>query len=156
MDINRRDVLLAGLCAPLHAVPAVAARDTAEAFQITVYQEPTCGCCTAWVKHMREAGFAATTMDVDRQYLQTLKAMVRVPPALSGCHTAWVEGYVLEGHVPAGDVLRLLVNRPDAVGLAVPGMPIGSPGMETSDESEPFDTWLIRHGAPPLIFARHR
>lgn len=95
---------------------------------VTVYKSPTCGCCTKWVSHLRDAGFAVTAVDV--RDLQRIKTENGVSREISSCHTAVVDGYVLEGHVPATDVLRLLDERPQVTGLTVPGMPIGSPGME--------------------------
>jgi hypothetical protein len=95
---------------------------------ITVHKDPNCGCCTGWVEHLRAAGFsvdARDTADVAR-----VKQQHGVPPELASCHTAIVGGYVIEGHVPAPAIRRLLAERPDASGLAVPGMPVGSPGME--------------------------
>ena len=93
-----------------------------------VYKTPSCGCCNLWVDHMREAGF-----EVDARNLNDLipvKIDAGVPPRMSSCHTALIDGYVVEGHIPAEHVKRLLGDRPDIVGIAVPGMPIGSPGME--------------------------
>ena len=93
-----------------------------------VYKTPSCGCCNLWVDHMREAGF-----EVDARNLNDLipvKIDAGVPPRMSSCHTALIDGYVVEGHIPAEHVKRLLEERPDVVGIAVPGMPIGSPGME--------------------------
>jgi hypothetical protein len=95
---------------------------------ITVYKTPTCGCCAKWVEHMQAAGFEVSTVDL--RSLDRVKAEQGVPVALSACHTAIVDGYVVEGHVPAADVERLLETRPPVRGLAVAGMPIGSPGME--------------------------
>ena len=105
----------------------------AEAETIQVYKTPTCGCCTKWIDHLREAGFNVEATDMPD--LSSLKAMNGISIELSSCHTAIVEGYVLEGHVPASDVRRLLAERPKIAGLAVPGMPMGSPGMEHSDSS---------------------
>ena len=93
-----------------------------------VYKTPSCGCCNLWVDHLREAGF-----EVDARNLNDLipvKIDAGVPPRMSSCHTALIDGYVVEGHIPAEHVKRLLEERPDVVGIAVPGMPIGSPGME--------------------------
>lgn len=95
---------------------------------VDVFKTPTCGCCAKWVDHLRAQGFAPKTTDMVN--LTDVKAKHRVPPALQSCHTAIVGGYVIEGHVPASDIKRLLKERPAVVGLAVPGMPIGSPGME--------------------------
>lgn len=95
---------------------------------VVVYKSPTCGCCNKWVDHMREHGFEVETHDT--RDMGRVKAMVGVPGALSSCHTAIVDGYVVEGHVPADVVRRMLEERPEAVGITVPGMPMGSPGME--------------------------
>ena len=95
---------------------------------VTVWKTPTCGCCGKWVTHLEDAGFAVEVHDLED--LAPVKATHGVPADLESCHTAVVEGYVVEGHVPAADVARLLEERPAVTGLAVPGMPIGSPGME--------------------------
>jgi len=94
---------------------------------VTLHKDPTCSCCTAWGKHIEEAGFPVTV--IESQSLKALNAKLGVPEDLAGCHTATVEGYVLEGHVPASALERLLRERPEAIGLSVPGMPAGSPGM---------------------------
>lgn len=101
------------------------------AADLVVYKSPTCGCCNGWIEHMREAGHTVQAVDVPRYAeLQSLKRERGVPGDLGSCHTAVLEGYTLEGHVPAEVVERLLRERPDIKGLAVPNMPIGSPGME--------------------------
>ena len=96
--------------------------------EVVVYKSPTCGCCTEWVTHLRRHGFRVKPEDVSD--LQAVKARHRVPQDLQSCHTALVDGFVVEGHVPADLVERMLRERPKVVGLAVPGMPVGSPGME--------------------------
>ncbi|RTZ61140.1 MAG: DUF411 domain-containing protein [Gammaproteobacteria bacterium] len=96
--------------------------------EITVYKSPTCGCCKAWVSHLRKAGFKVRA--IDRKDINRIKAANGVRPEYASCHTAIVNGYVIEGHVPADLVARLLREKPDIKGLAVPGMPMGSPGME--------------------------
>lgn len=93
-----------------------------------VYKTPSCGCCTLWVDHMREAGFEVDARDLND--IIPVKIDAGVPPRMSSCHTTLIDGYVVEGHIPAEHVKRLLEERPDIVGIAVPGMPIGSPGME--------------------------
>lgn len=95
---------------------------------ILVHKDPNCSCCTGWVKHLKDAGFAVTVDETAN--LGPVRARLGVPPDLAACHTAEVDGYVVEGHVPAAAVRRLLEERPAAIGLAVPGMPAGSPGME--------------------------
>ena len=93
-----------------------------------VYKTPSCGCCSLWVDHMREAGFEVDARDLND--IIPVKIDAGVPPRMSSCHTTLIDGYVVEGHIPAEHVKRLLEERPDVVGIAVPGMPIGSPGME--------------------------
>jgi hypothetical protein len=95
---------------------------------ILVHKDPNCDCCTGWVRHLKDAGFAVTVEEITD--LQPVRERLGVPADLAACHTAEVDGYVLEGHVPAAAVRRLLEKRPTAIGLAVPGMPAGSPGME--------------------------
>lgn len=98
------------------------------AADLTVYKSPTCGCCTKWVDHMRAAGFTVTVNDV--KSVEPVKREHAVPTDMASCHTALVNGYVIEGHVPVDVVQRLLKERPKVSGIAVPGMPMGSPGME--------------------------
>ena len=120
--------------------------------KLTVYKSPTCGCCQACAQHMQRAGFELEIVEIED--LAPIKARLRVPQILEACHTAVVGGYVIEGHVPATDVERLLRERPKAMGLAVPGMPIGSPGMEQDGRREPFETILFsRQGL--YVFAHH-
>lgn len=104
-------------------------RAQAAGARVTVFKSPTCGCCAKWVEHMKKAGFVLNVNDVPN--VADVKTANHVPPALSSCHTALVNGYVIEGHVPADVITKLLAERPAGVkGLAVPGMPMGSPGME--------------------------
>ena len=95
---------------------------------VTVHKDPNCGCCSGWVEHLRAAGFSVDVQETTD--LVRVRQRHGVPPELTSCHTAIVGGYVVEGHVPAPAIQRLLAERPDAKGLAVPGMPVGSPGME--------------------------
>jgi hypothetical protein len=119
---------------------------------ITIYKSPTCGCCTEWADHLRKNGFAVET--VDSLDLSRIKAMSGVKPELASCHTAFVNGYVIEGHVPADDITRLLAEKPDARGLTVPGMPAGSPGME-SPTPEHHQVLLIDKTGKTTVFATH-
>jgi hypothetical protein len=128
-------VLLAGSAATL------ASQQQQQQQTIEVYQGPTCSCCTKWIDHLRGHGFAVRTTNTDN--LNDVKARHGVPPQLRTCHTALVSGYVIEGHVPAADVERLLNERPAVLGLAVAGMPIGSPGME------PVTLRLVARETPP-------
>ena len=100
----------------------------AEPAEIHVYKSPKCGCCSKWVDHMKSNGFTVTETNVDD--MTSIKRENGIPQKLSSCHTALVDGYVVEGHVPAADLKRLLEERPKVAGIAVPGMPMGSPGME--------------------------
>ena len=126
-DASRSDGAYA-LGAPGEIASGVAGADADALPTALVYKTPTCGCCNLWVDHLREAGF-----EVDARNLNDIipvKIDAGVPPRMSSCHTALIDGYVVEGHIPAEHVKRLLEERPDIVGIAVPGMPIGSPGME--------------------------
>lgn len=114
---------------------------TVGAGDIAVYKSPWCGCCDAWVDHLRENGFSVTVTETED--LAAVKRQENVPDDLQSCHTAMVDGYVVEGHVPAVDIRRLLTDRPDAAGLAVPGMPLGSPGMEVDGRKEAYDVILF-------------
>jgi hypothetical protein len=123
--------------------------------EITVYKTPWCGCCRGWVTHLTRAGFRPQVVEVED--LAPVRERYGVPFPLSSCHTGVVGGYVVEGHVPPADVHRLLKETPKALGLVVPGMPIGSPGMETPQgDKEPYDTLLLldRSGRTQ-VFARH-
>lgn len=123
--VSRRAALaLAGAAVVIKAMPGFAETRP----KIVVYKDPKCGCCTKWVKHLEEAGFPASV--VETSDLRSMKQQLGVPDELGSCHTAQVESYVIEGHVPVGAILRLLREKPIATGLAVPGMPVGSPGME--------------------------
>jgi hypothetical protein len=119
---------------------------------MVVTRDPSCGCCSAWVEHIRSAGFAVEV--IESNDLAALKLRLGIPGHLAACHTAEIEGYVLEGHVPALAIKRLLIERPAATGLAVPGMPIGSPGMEVSGApDERYDVTLF--GLPgQRVYAR--
>lgn len=127
--------------------------DRTEPVPIRVYASPTCGCCSLWVEHMQANGFEVET--VYRDDLATVKASFGVPRGLESCHTGVVNGYVVEGHVPADDLRRFLAEAPEARGLAVPGMPIGSPGMEMGDRVDPYDVMLFRGDGSTSVWARH-
>jgi hypothetical protein len=125
-------------------------RRAAAAPTMTVHKDPTCGCCGAWVEHVRSAGYEARVIDVPA--INAVKAKLGVPPGLRSCHTAEIDGYVLEGHVPAAAIAWLLVERPEVRGLAVPGMPIGSPGMEVGGrDPEIFEVMAFGEGEPRAI-----
>jgi hypothetical protein len=121
---------------------------------VEVYKDPSCGCCSKWVEHLQANGFTVKT--TDRADLAELKAKHRVPQKVQSCHMALVNGYVVEGHVPAEDVKRLLKERPAIVGIAVPGMPIGSPGMEVAGmKAQPFDVMAFDKAGQTRVFASH-
>jgi hypothetical protein len=110
---------------------------------IEVYKSASCGCCGGWVKHLEQNGFTVKAHNVDNP--SDYQQKFGIPAQLGSCHTAKVAGYALEGHVPASDIKRLLATRPKATGLAVPGMPMGSPGMEGADK-DAYDVLLVKDG----------
>jgi hypothetical protein len=123
--------------------------------EVDVYRSPGCGCCALWAKHLEESGFKVRLHNLPQSRLDRIKTEAGVPEEHASCHTAKVGGYIVEGHVPAEDVERLLKERPDAVGLAVPGMPIGSPGMEVGDARDPYDVLLLKKDGTAETYARH-
>lgn len=148
--IHRRHLLLT-TAAILTVAPACTA--TADP-SITVYKDPSCGCCGAWVDHLNAAGFK-TEVD-DGQDMAAIKAKYGVPGDLTSCHTGVAGGYAIEGHVPAADIKRLLMEKPKALGIAVPGMPVNSPGMEAPGEpNERYTVWLFARDGKRSAFAIH-
>jgi hypothetical protein len=145
-------LLFAFLAASLCIAPAVATEGSSP---VEVWKSPDCGCCIDWVEHLQENGFAVKTNDTDQTTLDQIERMAGITDELASCHTGKVGGYVVEGHVPASDVKRLLAERPDAKGLTVPGMPIGSSGMEVCDKKEPFDVLLVKKDGTTEVFAKH-
>ena len=142
------------LGAPLMAF-SVGRAEAAPLRNITIYKTPYCGCCKGWVTHMTRAGFKTSVVEVED--LTPVRKKHGIPPALSSCHTGLIGGYVVEGHVPPADVIRLLDLKPKALGILVPGMPMGSPGMEMpTGETEPYNTLLLldRKGRTE-IFRKH-
>ena len=119
---------------------------------IHVFKDPNCGCCGAWIEILEANGFQVTTQASAGTALMREKMARKIPQNMASCHTADIEGYVLEGHVPVSDILRMLKERPDAVGLAVPGMPYGSPGMGPESSREAYDVHLILHDGTTEIF----
>lgn len=123
---------------------------------IQVYKSPTCGCCTSWVEHIRDSGFQAEVIDVTDEALQQRKSKLGVGPRLASCHTAIVNGYVVEGHVPAADIKRMLSEKPAIIGIAAPGMPVGSPGMEVpGGRKDKYDVVAFSKGGATRVFASH-
>ena len=154
LHITRHTTRLAVLLAIALTSQAAFAQTKATAAKtpLTVYKTPTCGCCGSWVQHMEANGFASTTTNLPD--LAAIKAKHGVPARLQSCHTSLVGGYVIEGHVPAADIRRLLKERPKIVGLAAPGMPAGSPGMDVPN-SPGYDVLAFDKDGNTKVFASH-
>lgn len=153
--VTRRAALHAAMAAAAAvAMPARATRDATT--PIEVWKSPSCGCCADWIRLLEAQGFRAIVHDVGNA---AARARFGIPAALGSCHTARVDGYTVEGHVPGADIRRLLRERPSAVGLAVPGMPVGSPGMDGpiyGGRRDPFDVLLVLRDGSTRVWARHR
>jgi hypothetical protein len=119
---------------------------------ITVYKDPSCGCCLGWVEHLKANGFEVVVKEVPN--VQDYKTKNGVPEDLQSCHTAIVDGYVIEGHVPAAEIKRLLAEHPKAKGLAVPGMPMGSPGME-GGQAQKYSVLLFNADGKTSVFKQY-
>lgn len=127
--------------------------DSAMTENLTVYKLPTCGCCHEWVSHLEQEGIATTSRDTED--MNAIKDRYQIEPAYQSCHTAVSQqGYVFEGHIPAGYIQEFLANPPEgAIGLAVPGMPLGSPGMEVGDSFTPYEVLLLKDDGSSEVFA---
>ncbi len=148
----RRSFLLTLLA--VTAVPLEAFASASD-LSMTVWKDPNCGCCADWVSHLEKNGFAVKVVDTGNQ---AMRSQLVMPTKFGSCHTALIQGYVIEGHVPSGDILRLLKEKPRALGLAVPGMPIGSPGMdgpEYKNRRDPYDVLLIQRGGGATVFSSY-
>jgi hypothetical protein len=128
-------ILLLGSFLPL-VVVAAAPKNEKPPVEMTVYRSPTCGCCGKWLEHMKQDGFLVK--DIQTEDMDAIKRQHGVPDNLKSCHTALVGGYVVEGHVPASDIRSLLEKKPAVVGVSVPGMPAGTPGMEMGGRKDPY------------------
>lgn len=137
----------------LLAAGVMVSQQAAIAADVVVYKSPSCGCCTEWVKHMRNNGFSVKVHD--RNDVSPVKKQMGVPRQLQSCHTAKVGDYVIEGHVPASDIKRLLKEKPNVVGLTAPGMPHGSPGMDMGPRKDPYDVLTFKHSGQTTVFASH-
>jgi hypothetical protein len=147
--MNRRTFSLSLAMAAL--LPGSIAR-AVEGAPVTVYRDPSCGCCEAWAGHMREAGFAVEV--VDENDLAGRHASLAIPAELAGCHVAVIGDFAFSGHVPASDISAFISYPPaGAFALAVPGMPAGSPGM--GESGEPYEVMLLSRNGPPKVYARH-
>lgn len=142
-------VRAAGLAAALVAVPSVHAFGE----EVVVYKDPNCGCCGKWAEHMRSAGFSVKQIATTQ--MDEVKRGAGVPKTLGSCHTAKVGDYVIEGHVPASDVRRLLSEKPKVAGLAAPGMPMGSPGMEGPYPADKYNVVSFTADGRTEVFAAH-
>jgi hypothetical protein len=154
--IRRRSLVLAALLLATFASAAsvVAQRSgSAPLPQVVVYKDANCGCCSLWIEHLQKAGFPVRW--VNSTEMAAIKTKHRVPATLGSCHTAVVDGFVVEGHVPADDVKRLLTSRPKVLGIAVPGMPIGSPGMEQGSRKQSYAVMSFDATGKTAIFAEH-
>lgn len=120
-----------------------------------VLKDPNCGCCSAWVEILQSEGFDVTVEESLGTALAQYKRDNCIPQGMGSCHTGRIAGYMIEGHVPAADIRRLIEERPDAVGLTVPGMPYGSPGMGPEDKREAYDVFLIRRDGSTEVFSSY-
>lgn len=152
MMMTRRTLVLTGVALALSQALPVNAQSRPS---IHVVKDPGCPCCNDWMQHLRANGFPVSFEERSVEALSLYKREQGIPAELSSCHTATVEGYVLEGHVPAVDILRLLSERPDAIGLAVPGMPYGSPGMGPEAERDAYDVILVGQDGRATTFATY-
>jgi hypothetical protein len=151
--ISRREWLakaaaaVAGVALGARQLPAAAAKT------MTVYKTPTCGCCKVWVDHVRGGGWTVDAKDVDQEALDLRKATLGVPNKLWTCHVGTAEGYAFEGHVPVDLINKVIAEKPKIAGLAVPGMPAGSPGMEVPGRSDKYDVIAWEKGGKTRVFA---
>jgi len=146
------------LGAAFMATPQGAAQEQGAGAQnlpvVEMTKRPNCGCCTAWADHLRAKGFEVKVTESEE--LWNVKRRAGIPQNLDACHTAKVGGYIVEGHVPADDIKRLLAEKPEVKGIAVPGMPIGSPGMEMDNRSEPYDVISFDADGQTEVFQSYR
>ena len=153
VSLSRRQLLILAsssiVSAPLTALAAGTLPD------IHVIKNPQCGCCNAWIKILTDKGFNVTTEDRSGSLLTDFKVESGIPINMMACHTAKIDGYFIEGHVPASDIKRLIAERPDALGLAVPAMPYGSPGMGPEDEREAYDVYIISADGTAEVFQHY-
>ena len=151
--LSRRELLILASSSIISA-PLIASADGTSP-DIHVVKNPQCGCCTAWIKILTDKGFNVTSEDRSGSLLTEFKIESGIPKDMMSCHTAKVDGYFIEGHVPASDIRRLIADRPDALGLAVPAMPYGSPGMGPEDEREAFNIYIISADGTAEVFQHY-
>lgn len=142
-------LLITGLLAAFN----IAAEEAANPLEMTVYRSPTCGCCENWQDHVKENNF--TIKDIVSDDMDAIKKKHGIPAQLGSCHTAIIGGYVIEGHVPAKDIQKLLKEKPDVVGITAPGMPAGSPGMEMGNRKDDYRVMSFDKDGNFKVFAEH-
>jgi hypothetical protein len=151
IDMKRRQLLAGVLMLPLAGVWAATARPLVE-----VWKDASCGCCKDWIAHLEKAGFAALVHESGNT---DARVRLGIPVKFGSCHTAGIGGYAIEGHVPAREIQRLLREKPKAIGLAVPGMPIGSPGMDGpayNNRKDPYDVLLVKVDGSSTVYQSYR
>lgn len=121
--------------------------------QMTVYRSPLCSCCGGWIDYLKQQGFQIN--DIKTEEIEAIKQKYQVPDSLTSCHTALIDGYVIEGHVPADDIKRVLAQKPDVVGLTVPQMPVGTPGMEMGGRKDPFSVLAFKKNGEVQVFKHY-
>lgn len=155
--MQKRSLLRLGGLAVAAAISAASAppahQTSSAAIEVTVFKSPTCGCCKEWVEHLRKHAF--TVVSKNTSDVSNVKRTAHVPTGLYSCHTAFVNGYVVEGHVPAEDIHRMLKDKPKIAGIAVPGMPAGSPGMEAGSRKDAYDVVAFKRDGTTSVFAKH-
>ncbi len=134
-------------------VTAIARAGGDQVRDIVVYKNPECGCCSKWVEYLQSHDYNVTVEDTRDVY--AIKKRLGVPERLAACHTAVIDGYVIEGHITHRDIRRLLLFRPEVTGIAVPGMPIGTPGMERGDSKQPYDVMTFDAQGNTEVFVKH-
>lgn len=152
MNNSRRSLLLALAAAPLAGWAATPAKGKV---LVEVWKDPSCGCCKEWVSHLEANGFAVKVNETGNN---AMRAKLGIPQKLGSCHTALVGGYAVEGHVPGADIRKLLKDKPQAIGLTVPGMPVGSPGMDGSiygKRRDPYDVLLVLASGQTRVFSSY-
>ena len=153
VSLSRRQLLILAssyiVAAPLSALAGGISPD------IHVVKNPQCGCCNAWIEILKDKGFNVTAEDRSGSFLTEFKVQSGVPNNMMSCHTAKIDGYFIEGHVDASDIKRLITDRPDALGLAVPAMPYGSPGMGPEEEREAYDVYIISADGTAAVFQHY-
>jgi hypothetical protein len=122
--------------------------------KMTVYRSPSCGCCHQWMDHAKKQGFEITEVKTDN--MDAIKKQYKIPANIASCHTAIIDGYVMEGHIPATDIKRFLKQKPNQLGLIVPGMSIGSPGMESGNNKQPFEVLTLGKNGSTQVFKTYQ